>query len=126
MRAATMPAPVLVCETDDNETWLLLRLGDRFVGYLDVIDCGDELWVMEVGVHPDHRGHGHGTRLLKALLDGNPGSQIALSCGSFAPGHVWRRAPEGLTDPVLAAWYARHGFRLEPDDEDGRRMVRLP
>ncbi|GHG80769.1 GNAT family N-acetyltransferase [Streptomyces griseocarneus] len=122
----TASAPLLVRETDDNETWLLLYLGDTLVGYLNAIDCGDELWVMEVSVHPAHRGHRHGTHLLKALLNENPVSQIALSCDSFTPDHLWRHAPEGLAEPALAAWYPRHGFRPEADDEDSHRMVRLP
>ncbi|MFE0058732.1 GNAT family N-acetyltransferase [Streptomyces sp. NPDC059003] len=121
-----LPALRLDRESGSKETWLLLRVGSALVAYLDVIDCGDELWVMEVGVHPHHRGRGYGTRLLKTLLDDNPDAQVALSCSSFAPGHVWRHAPEGLPDPALTAWYTRHGFRPDGDDEDSRRMVRLP
>ncbi|MER6982601.1 GNAT family N-acetyltransferase [Streptomyces carpinensis] len=123
---ATPPTLRLTRETDDNELWLLLRLNGLLIGYLQVIDCGHELWVMEIGVHPEHRGHGHGTRLLRALLDENPSAQIAGSCGSFAPDHVWRRARTGMPDTALAAWYERHGFRPDRDDEDSRRMVRLP
>lgn len=113
-------------DTHDNETFLLLYLDQTLVGYLEAIDCGHELWVMEIGVHPGHRGRRYATRLLRNLLDNHPETQIALSASSFAPNHVWRRAPVGLPYNDLSAWYERHGFRPDGDDEDSSHMTRLP
>ncbi|WSK92604.1 GNAT family N-acetyltransferase (plasmid) [Streptomyces sp. NBC_01278] len=122
----TAPSAFHLDRATDGTVWLLLRTGTDLIGYLNVLDCGNELWVMEIAVHPGHRGHGHGTYLLRTLLDENPDAQIALSCGSFAPEHAWRRAPEGLPDAALAAWYVRHGFRPDIREGEDRRMVRLP
>ncbi|MFZ3557123.1 GNAT family N-acetyltransferase [Streptomyces sp. BH055] len=117
-------------DVDNTETWLLLRDQDSaLIAYLDVVDCGDELWVMEIGVRPEHRGRGHAARLLRTLIEEHPRDQIALSCGSFSPDHVWKGAAAGLADEQLAAWYARHGFRPDPREDEiapERRMVRLP
>jgi mycothiol synthase len=50
---------------------LLLRDGDVLVGYahLDTTDTVEGA-SGELAVHPDHRGHGHGRRLVEALIDG--------------------------------------------------------
>src|SRR4051794_15315159 len=49
----------------------LLRDGDALVGYahLDTTDAVEGA-SGELAVHPHHRGHGHGRRLVEALIDG--------------------------------------------------------
>ncbi|MCZ1012344.1 GNAT family N-acetyltransferase [Streptomyces lydicus] len=123
---AAPPVLHLARETNDNESFLLLYRDKTLVGYLEVIDCGDELWVMEIGVHPGHRGRGYGTRLLQDLLNKHPNAQIALSSSAFDPDHIWRQARAGLPDRALTAWYQRHGFSPDSNDEDSHRMVRPP
>ncbi|WP_331726046.1 GNAT family N-acetyltransferase [Streptomyces sp. NBC_00470] len=127
-----LPTAELVADrdVDGNETRLLLRdPAGAQVAYLDVIEGGDELWVMEIGVRPDYRGRGCASRLLNTLLAEYPSDQIALSCGAFSPDHVWRGAREGLPDDALRAWYTRHGFRPDPREDEiepERCMARLP
>lgn len=129
MPATAQPYIVREADPDTNETWLLLRLDDPEVdyievGYIDIAGCSDELWIMEVAIHPAFRGRGFATRLLKSVIEENPIAQIALSCSPFTPSSSWPKEPEDLSEGALASWYARHGFR--DDGGSGRRMVRVP
>jgi GNAT superfamily N-acetyltransferase len=108
------------------EEWFLMYEGDLLVGYADAITRGDEVWLAEIGVHPQHRRRGLGTALLKEVIAAYPGDQVALSAEAFTPdleGWPWRKGMQGA---ALAAWYARHGFRAAPDEDTPHRMVRVP
>lgn len=115
-------------KTDPNEprTWFLLHVGARLIGYADVIDNGDELWLAELGVHPRYRGHGMAAFILLTVIRDHPGRQIALSAQAFTPDVEDWPWEKGLSTPLLAAWYARHGFQPDPDEDSAHRMVRRP
>lgn len=122
--AASSPAPAAghavthVRFEEDNE--------DRFVvagsdDYAAVVDQGHRVWILEIWVHPDRRGHGRAAALLEAVIAHYPGRVLALSAEPFS----WadgEREPARLDAGELAAWYARHGFRRT----GGHRMRRLP
>lgn len=120
--------PTLVRRADPeaNEEWFLLQVGEQTVGYIDLVDRGDEMWVAEIAVHPAYRGQGLATRLLTTALAYHHGSDFALACEPFeAELREWPRRP-GLPGDALAAWYARHGFQRDParDPDISHHMVR--
>jgi GNAT superfamily N-acetyltransferase len=109
---------------EQHEEQFELLMGSAVIAYVNVIDCGHEVWIAELRVHPDHRGNGHGTELLQAVFKHYPHRQLALSCTPI--GWATEQGPlPGAAMPaeVLARWYSRHGFR--PDGENNR-MVRRP
>ncbi|MGV9836666.1 GNAT family N-acetyltransferase [Nocardia niigatensis] len=100
---------------------------DRCVGYARVTDHGDEIWIDEIAVHPEHREQGIGTRLLDAVLTHHAGRRIALSCDPYNP-EIWT---DPDTDTIggmgwhhLTGWYTEHGFRAAPDRREICCMVR--
>ncbi|MFD8670745.1 GNAT family N-acetyltransferase [Streptomyces microflavus] len=109
-----------------NETWILLHDGDLLTAFVDIIDCGHELWISDIAVHPDYRSRGLASRLLNAVIHENPGAHIALSCSAFTVEDVgeWPRGAAGLTTEALAAWYTRYGFSSDPHEDDADRMTR--
>ncbi|WP_405968896.1 GNAT family N-acetyltransferase (plasmid) [Streptomyces sp. NBC_00015] len=118
----------LTRETVDeaNEAWLLLHDGDLLIAFVDIIDCGHELWITDIAVHPDYRGHGLASRLLNAVIHENPGSDIALSCCAITVDlWEWPKGIAGLPTEALAAWYARYGFRPDPNEDTEDRMARV-
>jgi ribosomal protein S18 acetylase RimI-like enzyme len=49
--------------------WRIITDGEVDVGMLDVDYRPGEIYLSRIEVHPDHQGHGIGTRLISALLD---------------------------------------------------------
>ncbi|MFE7328051.1 GNAT family N-acetyltransferase [Streptomyces sp. NPDC057565] len=127
--SATANACVLTRKTDDeaNETWFLLHDGDLLTAFVDIIDCGHELWITDIAVHPDYRSRGLASLLLNAVIHENPGADIALSCSAFTVEDLgeWPRGVAGLTTEALAAWYTRYGFRSDPNEDAADRMARV-
>ncbi|MET7490658.1 GNAT family N-acetyltransferase [Streptomyces sp. NPDC005538] len=126
--SAAADAYALTRETDDeaNEAWLLLHDGDLLIAFVDIIDCGHELWITDIAVHPDYRGRGLASRLLSAVIHENPGSDIALSCCAITVDlREWPKGVAGLPTEALAAWYARYGFRSDPNEDAEDRMARV-
>lgn len=58
------------------------------------------MWIDTIKVDPEHRGNGHGTRLLSLVLALHPARTAGLSAPTSA----------------LAAWYAQSGFRSAGPD----------
>ncbi|MDF3303049.1 GNAT family N-acetyltransferase [Streptomyces tropicalis] len=119
----------LTRKTDDeaNETWLLLHDKDLLIAFVDIIDCGHELWVTDIAVNPGYRGRGLASRLLKAVIHENSSTDIALACCAITMDlQEWPKDTGGLPTDALAAWYARHGFRPAPNEDAANRMTRVP
>ncbi|MFJ8696849.1 GNAT family N-acetyltransferase [Streptomyces roseolilacinus] len=77
-------------------------------------------------MHPDYRGRGLASRLLNSVIHENSGSDIALGCYAMTMDlQEWPKDAGGLPTEALAAWYARHGFRSDPDEHTEHRMVRI-
>ena len=97
---------------------------DRFelaghAGYATAIDQGHRVWILELCVDPDRRGHGRATALLEAVIAHYAGRVLALSA---EPITITKHEPAGPSADHLATWYARHGFQRD----SGHRMTRLP
>jgi GNAT superfamily N-acetyltransferase len=97
---------------------------DRFklaghAGYATAIDQGYRVWILELWVDPDRRGHGCATALLEAVIARYAGRVLALSA---EPITITNHEPAGPSADLLAAWYTRHGFQRDT----GHRMTRLP
>lgn len=61
-------------------------------------------WMLDhVNVHIEHRGQGHGRRVLQMVLDAADERGIKL--------FLCIAAGNGLTYEALDAWYRRHGFK---------------
>ncbi|MFC8021935.1 GNAT family N-acetyltransferase [[Kitasatospora] papulosa] len=113
-------------DDDANEAWLLLHDGDLLIAFVDIVDRGYELWITDIAVHPDYRGRGLASRLLNSVIHENSGSDIALSCCAMTMDlQEWPKDAGGLPTEALAAWYARHGFRSDPDEDAEDRMLRI-
>ncbi|MEV5279854.1 GNAT family N-acetyltransferase [Streptomyces sp. NPDC006692] len=113
---AATDAPVIARWHNDseNEEVFELRLEGEYIGHATVADCGDVYWIYEIRVGREHQGNGYGGQLLTAVLDAYSGD-FALSCEQF---------DAGLSSAVLAAWYARHGFREDQHPDFEHRMMR--
>ncbi|WP_440580918.1 GNAT family N-acetyltransferase [Streptomyces sp. PT19] len=111
-------------DDDANESWLLLHNGDLLIAFAAIIDRGYELWITDIAVHPDYRGRGLASRLLNSVIHENSGSDIALSACAMDL-QEWPKDAGGLPTEALAAWYTRHGFRSDPDENAEARMVRI-
>lgn len=62
-------------------------------------------WVItRINVPAKHRGQGHGTRMLKRVLDDADADGVMLELSPLASGPLDREA--------LVAWYHRHGFEV--------------
>lgn len=81
----------------------------RPVGYLRVLDEGDQTRLGRVVTDPAHRGRGHGARLVRAALADLADWPVAISAQSH-----------------LADWYAGFGFEVSGAEfvEDG--ILHLP
>jgi GNAT superfamily N-acetyltransferase len=100
-----------------------LYLGGRSVGDATTIDCGHEVWIAELYMHPDHRGRGLATSLLEAIFCRHAGRVLALAAAPFERSERSPARPaKMLSADELAAWYGRHGFHRD----GGHRMVRHP
>jgi ribosomal protein S18 acetylase RimI-like enzyme len=49
--------------------WQIITDGEVDVGMLDIDFRPEEIYLSRIEIHPDHQGHGIGTRLISALLD---------------------------------------------------------
>jgi GNAT superfamily N-acetyltransferase len=95
------------------------------IAFVDIIDCGYELWITDIAVQPDYRSRGLASRLLNSVIHENSGSDIALACCAITMDlQEWPKDAGGLPTEALAAWYARHGFRSAPIENAEDRMVR--
>lgn len=103
------PAEWLVqYDPDEREERLDLRIDGHDVAYATLIHRDHDVWLLELGVHPDWRGQGHASAVIREILARHNEREIALSC---EPCSLWNwGAAEGLTRSALAAWYTRHGF----------------
>lgn len=86
------PGEPLPPGADVDEYRLDLLADGTSIGYASVIDCGRYVWIEYIQVEPQR--HGHGTRLLTAVLDAFPGRTFALSA-----------------DEPLVPWYSTFGFQ---------------
>ena len=49
--------------------WQIITAGAIDIGMLDVEHRPGEIYLSRIELHPDHQGHGIGTRLISALID---------------------------------------------------------
>jgi ribosomal protein S18 acetylase RimI-like enzyme len=49
--------------------WRIITAGGTDIGMIDVEYRPAEIYLSRIEIHPDHQGHGIGTRLISALLD---------------------------------------------------------
>jgi GNAT superfamily N-acetyltransferase len=72
-----------------HPTWLLVT-DDDVLGYtaFNVSPDGRTMYGMDLGVHPDHRGRGLGTRLFEFRLDIARALGVALFTGACEPGNT--------------------------------------
>jgi ribosomal protein S18 acetylase RimI-like enzyme len=49
--------------------WQIITVGGADVGMLDVEYRPGEIYLARIELHPDHQGHGIGTRLVSAFID---------------------------------------------------------
>lgn len=82
----------------------------------DPSDTDRPVILTEVVVHPDDRGKGWGSAVLKLVCEDADREGITLVL-SVEPG------PTGLSYEALKAWYERYGFTGDTEDDV---MVRLP
>lgn len=57
--------------------YLVLELEDRIVGYVGVKHVADEVHIMSLAIHPEHRLQGHARTLLTAALNECSGAGYA-------------------------------------------------
>ncbi|MFD4399754.1 GNAT family N-acetyltransferase [Kitasatospora sp. NPDC058478] len=78
--------------------WIAARRGNRLVGFVNVVgDGGAHAFVLDATVHPDERGQGLGTRLVRAAAD-----------EARAHGAQWLHVDY---EPHLESFYGQCGFR---------------
>ena len=51
------------------DRWQIITAGGADIGMLDVEYRPGEIYLARIELHPDHQGHGIGTRLVSALID---------------------------------------------------------
>ena len=85
--------------------WQIITVGGTAIGMLDIEHRPDEIYLARVEIHPDHQGHGIGTRLVSALLDEARQNGKALVLDVLAVNH---RA-QALYQRLGLAEVARHG-----------------
>ena len=96
---------------------LVLVVGRPPVGYALVVP-GDPAYLAELAVAPDHRGSGHGSTLLAAVVDRVGESDLRLTARADAT--------------RVRRFYERHGFAVVErlaghyDGDDGLLLVRQP
>lgn len=72
------------------------------VGYVVVRQIVDELWILNIATHPEHRRRGHADRLLSLAAAQRP------SPTGPTPTSLWLEVREG--NDGARALYSRHGF----------------
>lgn len=79
------------------------------LGYADVHEKPDHVWLHNLYVHPDDRGRGIAGQLVDNMIAHFPGREIRLYPHPSPEG--WERDDElGPDTDVLRDFYARHGF----------------
>ena len=115
---------------EENEDEFRLTIDGTKAGYALTIGPrlpeGD-VWILEISVHPSHRGRGYASALLAAVIAHYDGYAFGLSCQPFTA-DAW---PENLPDAVLrqdelVAWYERHGFQKTDDPDDDYWFMARP
>ena len=53
----------------DPDRWQIITAGGADIGMLDVEYRPGEIYLARIEIHPEHQGHGAGTRLISALID---------------------------------------------------------
>lgn len=87
----------------------------RNVGYLTTETRPDHVWLDEVYVHPDYRGHGIAHQLMNGALAHHAGQEIRLKADPYTKEDERPGAPAD----GLKTFYRQHGF-----EDHGGRMVR--
>ena len=85
--------------------WQIITAGGTDIGMLDIEHRPDEIYLARIEIHPDHQGHGIGTRLVSALLDEARQNGKALVLDVLAVNH---RA-QALYQRLGMTEVARHG-----------------
>jgi GNAT superfamily N-acetyltransferase len=85
--------------------WQIITAGGTDIGMLDIEHRPDEIYLARVEIHPDHQGHGIGTRLVSVLLDEARQNGKALVLDVLAVNH---RA-QALYQRLGMTEVARHG-----------------
>lgn len=73
--------------------------GDILVGFGRILEDGIMCMFYDIGVHPDYRGKGIGTRIMEMLID-NVRDKGYASIGLFA----WKENPDNIS------FYEKFGF----------------
>jgi ribosomal protein S18 acetylase RimI-like enzyme len=73
--------------------------GDRLVGFGRILEDGVMCMFYDIGIHPDYRGKGIGTRIMEMLIDKVKDKGYA-SIGLFA----WKENPDNIP------FYEKFGF----------------
>ncbi|WP_326581636.1 GNAT family N-acetyltransferase (plasmid) [Actinacidiphila glaucinigra] len=128
MSTETPPPHIdLVEDPDEREEWHVIRHDGEDVAIADVQETGDAMWIHDIVVHPDYRGRGYGSALLRSVIARHGQGAIALSCEAVVTSFPGVRNTAGLTDDELTGWYGRHGFQPDPYAPDyEHRLLRLP
>lgn len=79
----------------------------------DVVARDEDYLITRINVPAVYRGHGHGTALLKRILEDADAEREALVLEPSPSGGIGP-AP-GLNFRQLVDWYARHGFQPVTD-----------
>lgn len=123
---SVMPITFYVTVPEQGHEYLDLLHKGRIVARVNTIDCDTHLWIEHVYVQPEHRGHGHGRRLIEVLLDRHAGRQFALCASPFEWCAGGARTRPGLSSEELSRWYARLGFRYDRPGMSGSHMAWSP
>ncbi|WP_146616602.1 GNAT family N-acetyltransferase [Kitasatospora sp. SolWspMP-SS2h] len=91
------------------------KLGE-LIGVLEALD-GETVWINKIHIDPRHRGRGHASALLTAVLAACDSVPVELAALPPTDG-------PGLGRTQLRDWYARHGFQHAPRPGDPDRMLR--
>lgn len=120
---ATTASPIRYTPVDrKHEHWFEIFDNGERIAFAQAEQCTGSVWIMELAVHPENRGHGLATRLLTAVIDRLGGQDLELSASPFTPD--WKPADQGLDREQLLAWYGRHGFQAAENPQESGHMLR--
>jgi len=89
----------------------IIRLDDRDIGWMQIAESEEELFLKQFFVHPDCQRRGIGTQLLQALIERAAQTRKAVTLG-VVKGNPAR------------SLYERHGFLVASEDQYKVYMVR--
>lgn len=96
----------------------VINLSPVRIAIADLVRTGPETFVVtRINVPQQFRGKGHGSKLLKMVLDAADEAQVTLELDVYASGP--------LSDEDLVFWYERHGF-VENKSALGYQFCRKP